>query len=113
MLTLGVKRRIKLDVELSKKNVNGYRYILRKVKNIEVLTETEFETLIQELKKPIPTQNTNYTQDFNIRLEYDRETDITKVIEKLKETFNVDFVSKDYKNRNNNNNRIYINVKSK
>ena len=61
MLTLGVKRRIKLDVELSKKNVNGYRYILRKVKNIEVLTET----------------------------------DITKVIEKLKETFNVDFVSKD------------------
>lgn len=79
MLTLGVKRRIKLDVELSKKNVNGYRYILRKVKNIEVLTET----------------------------------DITKVIEKLKETFNVDFVSKDYKNRNNNNNRIYINVKSK
>ena len=67
----------------------------------------------KELKKPIPQENTNYTQDFNIRLEYDRETDITKVIEKLKETFNVDFVSKDYKNRNNNNNRIYINVKSK
>lgn len=69
MLTLGVKRRIKLDVELSKKNVNGYRYILRKVKNIEVLTETEFETLIQELKKQVI--NTEYkinNKDISVKI---------------------------------------------
>lgn len=58
MLTLNQKRKIKLDIELSKKNVNGYRYILRKVKNIEVLTEKEFEILIEQLKKQ--TINTEY-----------------------------------------------------
>lgn len=50
MLTVKVKRKIRLELELQKLNVNGYRYLLKGYKGIELLTETEFETLIQELK---------------------------------------------------------------
>lgn len=50
MLTVKVKRKIRLELELQKLNVNGYRYLLKGYTGIETLTETEFETLIQELK---------------------------------------------------------------
>lgn len=69
MLTTNQKRKIKLEIELQKLNVNGYRYFLRKLKNIEELTETEFKTLIEELKKQ--TINTEYqinNKDISVKI---------------------------------------------
>lgn len=69
MLTTNQKRKIKLEIELQKLNVNGYRYFLRKLKNIEELTETEFKTLIEELKKT--TKNTEYqinNKDISVKI---------------------------------------------
>lgn len=69
MLTTNHKRKIKLEIELQKLNVNGYRYFLRKLKNIEELTETEFKTLIEELKKT--TKNTEYqinNKDISVKI---------------------------------------------
>ena len=76
MLTVKVKRKIRLDVELQKLNVNGYRYLLKGYKGIELLTETEFETLIQELKKQVI--NTEYkinNKDISVKITT-REKDI-------------------------------------
>lgn len=69
MLTVKVKRKIRLELELQKLNVNGYRYLLKGYKGIELLTETEFETLIQELKKQVI--NTEYkinNKDISVKI---------------------------------------------
>lgn len=76
MLTVKVKRKIRLELELQKLNVNGYRYLLKGYKGIELLTETEFETLIQELKKQVI--NTEYkinNKDISVKITT-REKDI-------------------------------------
>ena len=76
MLTVKVKRKIRLELELQKLNVNGYRYFLKGYKGIELLTETEFETLIQELKKQVI--NTEYkinNKDISVKITT-REKDI-------------------------------------
>lgn len=76
MLTLNQKRKIRLELELQKLNINGYRYLLRGYKGIEILTETEFETLIQELKKQVI--NTEYkinNKDISVKIT-NKEKDI-------------------------------------
>lgn len=69
MLTVKVKRKIRLELELQKLNVNGYRYLLKGYTGIETLTEKEFETLIQELKKQVI--NTEYkinNKDISVKI---------------------------------------------
>lgn len=66
MLTLNQKRKIRLELELQKLNINGYRYLLRGYKGIEILTETEFETVDTKFNKYVLLAYTDNENKYSV-----------------------------------------------